>query len=89
MELPPVLLGEVQVSEHLLGGFLEHLGYLGEAALQTGRDLVQLSAGGFQVRYPQRVCKWRRRCTLLLDENPGLGSPKEESHRHGPADHEG
>jgi transcriptional regulator with XRE-family HTH domain len=40
-------------------------------------------------RYPQRVCKWRRRCTLLLDENPGLGSPKEESHRHGPADHEG
>jgi hypothetical protein len=44
------LLGEVQVGEHLLGGFLEHLRYLGEAALQAGRDLVQLSTGAPRLR---------------------------------------
>lgn len=31
----------------------------------------------------------RRRCTILRDQHPGLGSPEEESHRHEPADHVG
>jgi len=45
VDLPPVLRGEVHVREDFLGGLLEHVGDLGEPALQGGADLVQLPPG--------------------------------------------
>jgi hypothetical protein len=44
------LRGEVHVREDFLGGLLEHVGDLGEPALQGGADLVQLPPGRRPVR---------------------------------------